>query len=130
MKTLKQACKPRPSVFDSIKRDTVHDILDLVKDRIDADVFFAENFATQGMKTLITEAFKRLEGHGQAQGIFQLSQSMGGGKTHNLIALGLLAKRPDLRARAMTGFHKPDPTLGVIRVAAFSGRQTDVPYGV
>ena len=129
MKTLKQACKPRASVFDSTKRDTVHDILDLVNN-IEADTFFDENFATQGMRTLIAESFKRLEGRGQAQGIFRLSQSMGGGKTHNLIALGLLAQHPELRAKVMSEFYKPDSTLGKVRVAAFSGRQTDAPYGV
>ena len=82
------------------------------------------------MKTLLDEAFKRLEGGAQAQGVFRLSQSMGGGKTHNLIALGLLAKHPEWRETVMKGFHKPHNLLGAVRVAAFSGRQNDVPYGI
>jgi predicted AAA+ superfamily ATPase len=130
MKTLRQACTPRATVFDNNRRDTVHDINDLVEGRIDPKEFFAENFATQGMRTLLTEAFKRLEGGAQAQGVFRLSQSMGGGKTHNLIALGLLAKHPDLREQAMSGFHTPNPSLGEVRVAAFTGRQTDASYGI
>ena len=78
MKTLRQACTPRASVFDSTKRDTVPDILDLAKGKIDPAEFFAENYATQGMRTLLSEAFKRLDGGAQAQGIFRLSQSMVG----------------------------------------------------
>ncbi len=130
MKTLRQACTPRATVFDSTKRDTVPDILDLAKGRIDPAEFFSENYATQGMRTLLSEAFKRLDGGAQAQGIFRLSQSMGGGKTHNLIALGLLAQHPEWRTQVMGSFYTPKAALGPVRVAAFSGRQTDAPFGV
>lgn len=130
MITLRQACTPRQSVFDSRRRDTVHDILDLADGRIPPEQFFEENYPTQGMRTLLSEAFKRLEGGNQAQGIFRLSQSMGGGKTHNLVALGLLAKHPEWRGKVMSGFHQPNPALGAVRVAAFSGRQTDALYGI
>lgn len=130
MKTLRQACTPRASVFDSTKRDTVPDILDLAKGKIDPVEFFAENFATQGMRTLLSEAFKRLDGGAQAQGIFRLSQSMGGGKTHNLIALGLLAAHPEWREKVMSSFYTPKKSLGPVRVAAFSGRYTDAPFGI
>ena len=130
MKTLRQACTPRASVFDSTKRDTVPDILDLAKGKIDPAEFFAENYATQGMRTLLSEAFKRLDGGAQAQGIFRLSQSMGGGKTHNLIALGLLAAHPEWREKVMASFYTPKKSLGPVRVAAFSGRQTDSPFGI
>jgi len=34
MQSLKQLCTPRPSIFDAQRRDTVLDIVDLVKDRI------------------------------------------------------------------------------------------------
>lgn len=130
MPSLKQACTPRASVFDSNKRDTVHDILDLVKGAVDAKEFFTENYVTQGMRTFLTEAFKRLEGNSAgAQAIFRLSQSMGGGKTHNLIAFGLLCQNPELRDPVMGSFHKVG-NLGKVRVVAFSGRQTDVPHGI
>ncbi len=62
MKTLKQACAPRPATFDPSRRDTVLDLSDLVEDRIDPAAFFAENHVTEGMKTLLTEGFRRLEG--------------------------------------------------------------------
>ena len=129
MKTLKQACAPRAATFDPTRRDTVLDLSDLVEERIDPAAFFAENHVTEGMKTLLTEAFRRLEGR-SAQGVFKLTQAMGGGKTHNLLALGLLARHPELRARVMGGFYAPDADLGPVRVVAFSGRDSDTPFGV
>ena len=127
-KTVGQACVPRASVFDRARRDTVYSIDDL--GRIDPASFFAENYVTDGMKILLSEAFKRLEGKSvNASGTFLLSQSMGGGKTHNLLALGLLAKHPELRAPVMEGFYQPGP-LDAVRVLAFSGRKTRTPFGI
>ena len=129
MKTVKQACTPRASVFDPTRRDTVLDLGDLIDGRIDPAEFFAENHVTEGMRTLLTEGFRRLEGK-SAQGVFKLTQAMGGGKTHNLLALGLLAGHPDHRAGVMGGFYTPDPGLGPVRVVAFSGRESDAPLGI
>ena len=129
MKTVKQACTPRDSVFDPTRRDTVLDLGDLAGGRIDPAGFFAENHVTEGMRTLLTEGFRRLEGK-SAQGVFKLTQAMGGGKTHNLLALGLLAKHPEHRAEVMGGFYAPNPALGPVRVVAFSGRESDAPLGV
>ena len=129
MRTVKQACRPRPSAFDPTRRDTVLDLTDLVDGRIDPAGFFAENHVTEGMRTLLTEGFRRLEGK-SAQGVFKLTQAMGGGKTHNLLALGLLAGHPGYRAEVMGGFYTPDPELGPVRVVAFSGRESDAPLGI
>ena len=60
--TVKQACTPRPGTFDPTRRDTVLDLTDLIDGRIDAAEFFAENYTTEGMRTLLTEGFRRLEG--------------------------------------------------------------------
>ena len=129
MQTVKQACEPRPGAFDPTRRDTVLDLSDLIDNRIAPAEFFAENYVTEGMKTLLTEAFTRLEGK-STQGVFKLTQAMGGGKTHNLLALGLLAKHPQCRAEVMGGFYSPGATLGPVRVVAFSGRESDAPLGV
>ena len=72
MKTLRQACVPRSATFDPARRDTVLDLSDLVGDRIDPAAFFAENHVTEGMRTLLTEGFRRLEG-GSTQGVFKLT---------------------------------------------------------
>jgi hypothetical protein len=121
MKTLEQACTPRQSVFDQRGKDTVYNIDDLR--RIPPKEFFSENYITDGMRLLLEEAFKRLEGKSNSTaGTFLLSQSMGGGKTHNLIALGLLAEHPELREAVMAGFYKPGP-LGAVRVVTINGRK-------
>jgi len=128
MKTLVELCNPRPSVFDRTRLDTVYNLDDLPL--INPDEFFSENFVTEGMRILLTEAFNRLEGKTtSASGTFLLSQSMGGGKTHNLIALGLLAKYPKYRKKVMADFYKPGD-LGAVTVVAFSGRKTSTPFGI
>jgi hypothetical protein len=129
MKTLQQLCIPRSSVFDAQRRDTVLDLTDLVNDRIDPNAFFAENFITEGMKVLLQQGFRRLEGKSD-QGIFLLKQAMGGGKTHNLLSLGLLAKHPALRQGVLGKFYTPDPKMGPVQVVAFSGRESDAPFGI
>jgi hypothetical protein len=54
---------------------------------------------------------------------------MGGGKTHNLLVLGLLAKNPKLRKNVMGSIYE-SKDLGPVRVVAFSGRESDAPYGI
>lgn len=128
MKTLKALCRPRQSVFDSSKRDTVLDLTDLIERKIDAPDFFAENHITEGMHTLLVEGFRRLEGK-SAQGVFKLTQAMGGGKTHSILAFGLLADHPELREPVMGHVYRPEG-LGKVRVVGFSGRESDVPLGL
>lgn len=54
---------------------------------------------------------------------------MGGGKTHSMIALGLLARDPQLR-RDVLGEKDPAPRLATTRVIGFNGRNTDTPGGI
>lgn len=129
MHSLKQLCVPRPSVFDTQRRDTVLDIADLVRGRIKPADFFEENYVTEGMKTLLEQAFRRLEGKSD-QGVFKLKQAMGGGKTHNLVTLGLLAQHPEYRQKVMGSFYTPDGALEAVQVVAFSGRESDAPFGI
>jgi len=129
MKYLADLCKPRVSVFDPQRRDTVLDLLDLIEGDIDPESFFEENYITEGMEVLLEHAFMRLEGKSN-QGIFKLKQAMGGGKTHNLLALGLLARHPEYRAKVMGSFYKADPSLRPVKVIAFSGRESDAPLGI
>lgn len=129
MKSLDAAVRPRSSVFDVQRRDTVLDLTNLSEGTLDPQEFFTENFVTEGMQVLLEQAFRRFEGRSD-QGVFLLRQAMGGGKTHNLLTLGLLAKHPEFRDKVIGRFHKPDPHLGPVRVIAFTGRETDVPYGI
>ena len=91
--------------------------------------FFEENYFTNGMSTLIDRAFRQLGGTGSGSSVFLLSQAMGGGKTHSMIALGLMARDPELR-RKVLGTEDPAPKLGKCRVAGFNGRSTDEPGGI
>lgn len=127
--SLKSLCQPRSIIFNPQLRDTVLDLGDLIAGRVNPHTFFEENYITEGMKILLEYAFKRLEGKSD-QGVFRLKQAMGGGKTHNLIALGLLAKHPEFREKVMGDFYSPDPNLGEVKVIAFSGRESDAPYGL
>jgi len=99
--SLRSLCDPRASVFDRAQIDTVVDIGDLTDVRFDADRFFDENHPTQGMQTLLRQIFERLCGS-SPQGVFRLKQAMGGGKTHNMVAAGLLAKHPHLRRAVLS----------------------------
>ena len=54
--------------------------------------FFSNTFATQGLKTLISEVFGRLVGASVGSPIIRLETSFGGGKTHDEIALWHIAK--------------------------------------
>lgn len=128
MQSLSQICHPRQSIFDPSRRDTVLDLKDLVENNIDTVEFFKENYITAGMKTLLEQGFRRLTGKSE-QGVFLLKQAMGGGKTHSMLVLGLLAKHPELRAGVM-GPSAPDADLGEVQVVAFSGRESDAPLGV
>ena len=121
---LKTSCIPRESVFNRDRRNVVLDLSDLLESKIDPEDFFEENFITSGMKTLLEKIFSRLEGTIDQASTFLLTQAMGGGKTHNMIALGLLAKDPELR-RKILGENSPGATLGNVRIIGFTGRQSD-----
>src|SRR5438477_13150037 len=128
MKTLKQALEVRDSVFDASRRDTVLNLAHLVDGKIKPAELFEENFVTDGMAVLLKEALRRLAGK-SSQAVFKLTQAMGGGKTHNLITLGLLAKTPKLRPSVLKDL-PGEKELPPVRVVAFSGRETDVPNGI
>lgn len=123
MKSIFELCSPRESVFNGQNRDDVLDLTNLLDNSIDVRRFFDETYKTEGMKDLIEKAFQRFNGT-LDRGMLRLSQSMGGGKTHCLIALGLLAKNRDIRHEQCGGRYD---NIGDINVVAFSGRETDAP---
>lgn len=125
MKKLNELCRPRASVFEDTTTDDVLDITNLLNGTIDAEKFFSENFQTQGMKLLLDTAMERFQGRTDT-GVIKLTQAMGGGKTHNMLALALLAKNPQLRQQILG---RADD-LGEIKVIAFTGRESDVKFGI
>ena len=119
----------RPSAFASDRRATVLSLDTFLKGQVQGQEFFEQNYFTTGMLTLVDRAFRHLSGTGAGSSVFMLSQAMGGGKTHSMIALGLLASEPDLR-RAILGKDDPAPKLGRCRVVGFNGRNTDAAGGI
>jgi len=97
--SLNSLCKPRPSAFAADRRATVLSLDTFLKGEINGAAFFEENFFTNGMLTLVDRAFRHLGGSGSGSSVFLLSQAMGGGKTHSMIALGLHRNQDELRFR-------------------------------
>ncbi|PHS35622.1 MAG: glycosyl transferase [Alkaliphilus sp.] len=127
MKTIKRALTVRDSVFDETKRDDTLDLSNLTDKNIDVKRFFDETFITEGMKLLFDTAFKRFRGQSDS-GIIKLTQAMGGGKTHNMLALGLLATNLEYRSSILGGRYKSFDKE--IRVVAYTGRESDLNFGI
>ncbi len=96
----------------------------------DPNTFFANTFATDGIKTLISEVFGRLMKQSAGAGVIRLETSFGGGKTHDEIALWHICKL----GREIHGLERftdisviPDRPL---QVAAIDGRDLDPEQGV
>lgn len=126
MQTVFDLCRPRKSVFEDTTRDDVLNLSDLIENKIDVDNFFNENFKTAGMGTLFDIAFRRFQGKTNT-GVIKLTQSMGGGKTHNMLALALLAQNKKWRHELLDGQYDD---IESIKVIAFSGRESDAPFGI
>lgn len=124
MNNLFNLCIPRVTEQDT----DVLDIIDLIENKINPSQFFDTNYKTHGMSLLLNTAFDRFKGKSQ-QKLIKLTQSMGGGKTHNMISLGLLAKHPELRQQIIGKDYKNEE-LGVVNVLAFSGRESNIPNGI
>lgn len=119
MRTISEMLKPRESVFSDTAREDVLNLTDLAEDRIDAHRFFRENFKTQGMTMLFDTAFARFKGESDT-GVIKLTQAMGGGKTHSMLALALLAQNAELREKILGSAYAG---IGEIKVVSFSGRE-------
>jgi hypothetical protein len=95
------------------------------------ELFLANTFPTDGLKTLITEVFGRLTGQLIGSPVIRLETSFGGGKTHDEIALWHLAKH----GRQIDGLNRFVDDLSLIpdrpiQVAAVDGRDLDPESGV
>ncbi|MES1954178.1 anti-phage-associated DUF499 domain-containing protein [Salinisphaera hydrothermalis] len=121
IKTIKQACRFNPVIQDYRMSEAVENLADLINDAGDGREFFARNYVTQGMAQLFREGMLRLSGKSD-QAVFELTQAMGGGKTHMMIALGLLAKYAHLRSEVLPADLASQVDFGDARIAGFNGR--------
>lgn len=121
IKTVKQACRFNPIIRDYRMSQGIENLSDLINDAGDGREFFLRNFITHGMDQLFREGLLRLSGKSD-QAVFELTQAMGGGKTHMMIALGLLARHPHLRHAVLGAELNARLDFGQARIAAFNGR--------
>jgi len=114
-------CDISPDVFSMSRSEQVEHLSSIREaDLTTARLFYARNHVTSGMSEFLRGAVKRLSGQSQ-QAVFELRQAMGGGKTHNMIALGLLARFPELREllpEAITAGMVEEPAV----IATVNGR--------
>jgi hypothetical protein len=121
LQTVRDACEFDPKAIDYALSDQVESLEDLVAHEPGAaEAFFRKTYVTGGMRTLLRQGLQRLAGQ-SGQAVFELKQSMGGGKTHSMLALGYLGANPGLTGlipqEIVAGF-KPAKA----RVVAISGR--------
>lgn len=121
IQTVTQLCGISDVVKSEGLVDQIANVEDVHTGKIDPDAFFRRNHFTEGLTTLIRNGFDRLSGRGET-GAFYLSQSMGGGKTHSLIAFALLAQDDGLRHRIIPNI-APNATFGSAKVVIFNGHQ-------
>lgn len=119
--TVKQLCTPSPTVKSDSLVEQVAQIEDFASGKVDGRAFFQRNYFTSGLELLVRRGFERLAGKSE-DGAFYLTQAMGGGKTHSLIAFGLLAADPALRREVVPNFTAGDE-FGAAKVVIFSGHQ-------
>jgi hypothetical protein len=127
IKTVKQACRFNPIIRDYRMSQGIENLSELINGEGDGREFFSRNFVTRGMEQLFREGLLRLSGKSD-QAVFELTQAMGGGKTHMMIALGLLARHPHLRSDVLPYDLAARVDFGTARVAAFNGRNNPDNY--
>jgi len=127
IKTVNQACRFNPVIQDYRMSQGIENLADLIHDAGDGQDFFSRNFVTHGMEQLFREGMLRLSGKSD-QAVFELTQAMGGGKTHMMIALGLLARHASLRPDVLPEELNSRLDFGNARIAAFNGRNNPDNY--
>jgi hypothetical protein len=121
IETVSRLCTPNAIVTSDSLVEQVAQIEDLAHGRVDGREFFRRNHFTEGLQRLVERGFERLAGRSD-DGAFYLTQAMGGGKTHSLIAFGLLAGNPDLRREVVPRI-RAGAEFGVAKVVIFNGHQ-------
>jgi hypothetical protein len=119
--TVKDACELQPMALEYSMSEQVENLSDVISaTSANAHEFFSKNYVTKGMETLLNQGLRRLGGKSD-QAVFELKQAMGGGKTHSMIALGLLARSSQLRTEIVPEIAR-DAAFGDASLVAVNGR--------
>lgn len=94
--SIRDICEPREDVLSGTTDRFTANLTQVVLGTAptvyqDPGQFFENTYPTEGMKTTIHEVFTRLSDEGAGTPVIKLETSLGGGKTHTLIALYHLA---------------------------------------
>ncbi len=119
--TVKQLCTPSAAVTSDSLVEHVAQIEDFASGKVNGREFFRRNYFTAGLDLLVKRGFERLAGKSE-DGAFYLTQAMGGGKTHSLIAFGLLASDPALRREILPNLASAKE-FDSAKVVIFNGHQ-------
>jgi hypothetical protein len=125
MKSVRNACTLQPNALEITVGDQIEQLDEIIRGT-DAAAYFAKTFITGGMRDLLEKGMARLAGK-SSTAVFHLKQAMGGGKTHLMVGLGLLAKNEADRARII-GEIPHQGGFGNARIAAFNGRNAPAHY--
>src|SRR4051812_10981798 len=96
LKIVRDACTPHEMAFNYAASNQIEDLSQLLGEGTDGKGFFDRTYITAGMRRLFEAGLLRLAGKSD-QAVFELAQAMGGGKTHSMVAFGLLVKDDRLR---------------------------------
>lgn len=119
--TVKDVCQIHPMALNYAIVEQIENLSNVIERTAeDARAFFAKNHITRGMDLLLRQGLKRLAGRSD-QAVFELKQAMGGGKTHSMIALGLLARDAALRAEVVPDITQDAPFADA-KLVAINGR--------
>jgi hypothetical protein len=127
LKTVKDACKLHESTLDYQVAGGVENLAQVVNATDEGREFFEKSHMTSGMEDLLSQGLLRLAGNSD-QALFELAQAMGGGKTHLMAALGLLAKHPAQRSSVLSKDVLSRLDNQESRVAVFDGRSSPDNY--
>ena len=127
LKTVKDACTLSDDVMDYQAAGGVASLIELLFADDKGEAFFSKSYTTEGMRELVSEGLMRLSGQSD-QAVFELSQAMGGGKTHLLAALGLAALYPGYRPDLVQPTKRERVGNDIATVAVFDGRDMPEHY--
>lgn len=127
MRTVFQACQPRPEVLAGELRKELFAarLRDVIERRADPvyktpSAFFDNTYPTEGLRVLLDEALGRVTGEKpDKSAVIRLETAFGGGKTHNLIALYHVAQGHNPGPDFVDAELVPDP--GSVQVVGIVG---------
>lgn len=125
MKTVKNACKLQPNALDIHVGDQIEQLDEIIRET-DGREYFSKTHITSGMEELVRRSIARLAAKSNDT-VFHLKQAMGGGKTHLMVGLGLLAKDQKLRGE-LIGEVPHQASFKQAKVVAFNGRNRPKNY--